>query len=99
MAKKKTTKSPVKKKAVKKATTKVARKKTPAVSRDEKYEAHKRNMRERQREAVKDSQDVGEIPPCADPARREACRLDLLAVSVPCGPDQGVCSQREARVL
>ena len=43
------------------------------------YAVHKEAARHRQFEMSREGRNIGEIPPVANPERRERCRLDLLA--------------------
>lgn len=53
----------------------------------EQYEQHKQRANKRQRAQTAAGQDIGPIPPCEDPERRERCRLDLKQFMLDYLPD------------
>lgn len=48
----------------------------------EQYERHKERAAKRQQAQTSAGQDIGPMPPCEDPDRRERCRLDLRQFAV-----------------
>lgn len=50
----------------------------PRYSAEEKVERNRAANREQSRKKAREGQDIGELPPVVDPARRERCRTDLV---------------------
>ena len=57
----------------------LAKKLAGKTAAEEAYDRHKQAMADRRREQSHTARDIGEIPPPADPERRERCRRDFRA--------------------